>query len=163
MKHALLVLMLGVALAEAQEPTPPLERTSLWTADLPGGVYIVHLGAIRSISLHQYVVDGAIKVAEVNIATDTSAMARFYILEPAKPQSPNGIGDSVINLMEEKAREGMARTGAEKLLGDVVKSYPVATHAHTIEYRLSDRETLDKLFKHLERAWKTGNGGTFKS
>jgi hypothetical protein len=44
----------------------------------------------------------------------------------------------------------------------VVKSYPTTTHAHTVEYRLVDRESLNKLFDSIEEAWLNGRAGSFK-
>jgi hypothetical protein len=129
---------------------------------MPGGDYLVSLSAITSLSQHEYLVEGAGKVSEVNISTLGSALARFYFLEPVVPQAPGGVGQSGIDLIKEKAEEAVGRAGASELLTKVVKSYPVATHAHTIEYRVANKETLARLFKSAERAWTLGKGETFK-
>lgn len=163
--HALLVLAGVVAAnleAAAQEATPAPQRSWFWRAKLPGGEYIVRLDTIRSLSSHEYVVEGVAKVTEVNIATDSSALARFYVLEPLVPQAPGGIGQSALNLLQEKAQEAVSRAGAGDALHRVVKNYPAATHAHTIEYRLGDLGQLRKLYQDIERAWTTGRGGTFE-
>jgi hypothetical protein len=36
----------------------------------------------------------------------------------------------------------------------VVKKFPDTSHAKIIEYRISDRETLGKLFDHLLKRWQ---------
>lgn len=141
---------------EGQEPAKPSSPPWLWKARLPGGEYAVRLDAIRSVSLHHYVVEGVAKVAEVNIATDSSALARFYYLEPHVPEGAGSTGQSMVELAREKWREAIERAGASST--EVIKSYPAATHAHTIEFRLSSRADLEKLFQSIERAWAAGQG-----
>ncbi|MCX7869011.1 MAG: hypothetical protein N2322_03575 [Terrimicrobiaceae bacterium] len=150
------------AAAQEASPAPAPQRSWFWRAKLPGGEYIVRLDAIRSLSMHEYLVEGVARVTEVNIAADASALARFYFLEPAVPQAPGGVGQSAINFLDEKAREAVTRAGAGDALSRVIKSYPAATHAHTIEYRLGTREQLEKLYRDIERAWTTGRGGAFE-
>jgi hypothetical protein len=134
----------------------------VWKAEMPAGNYLVKLGAISSVSRHEYLVDGVGRVSEVNLSAQGPALARFYFVEPNVPQLPGGVGQSTVNFLEEKMREGVSRAGADDLWRTVIKSYPVATHAHTVEYRLQTREALDKLFGSIERAFTTGRGETFK-
>lgn len=146
-----------------QDATPQPGMQGIWKAEMPAGSYLVRLREISSVSQHEYVVEGAAKVSEVNVAANTSVVARFYFLEPVKPQAPGGVGQSTVNFVEEKAKELASRAGVDtELLDKVVKSYPGATHAHTVEYRVASRETLDKLFKSLERSFVTGRGSVFK-
>src|SRR5688572_29755116 len=58
------------------------KQPSFWKADLPGGSFVAAHAAIRSISLQQYVVDGAARVTEVNIDTAGTFKPRFYYVEP---------------------------------------------------------------------------------
>jgi hypothetical protein len=44
----------------------------------------------------------------------------------------------------------------------VVKSYPLTTHAHTVEFVLSSEERLISLHASLERAFRTGQGRKWK-
>lgn len=146
----------------AQTPTPtPDVGGAFWRAELPGGTYMVALPAIASISSHEYLVDGASRVTEVTVDTMGSVQARFYFIEPNIPQAPGGIGQSALNFAQEKAAEALDRTGTD-VWKKVVKKYPEATHAHTVEYRLDSKETLTKLFKSLETSWREGRGRTFK-
>lgn len=128
---------------------------AFWKCELPGGVYMVNLPDISSISSHEYLVDGGARVTEVTIDTQGSVVARFYHLEILTPQSPIGAGQSVIDKAQEKLDEAAERTGQEAVWKKVVKNYPVATHAHTVEYRVDSKEHLTRILKSLERAWRT--------
>jgi len=160
----LIVWTAMLATAGAQTPTPdpdPPERGT-WTAELPGGTYIVMLSAITSVSQHEYLVDGAARVTEVNINTLGPIVARFYFIGPNTPQTPNGIGQSGIDLLEEKANEAKGLVGGDEVWSKVMKSYPTTTHAGTVEYRLPSLETLEKLFNSVERSWLRKKPGKFK-
>jgi hypothetical protein len=162
----IVALSSGISLARlaAQEasPSPAQLRGDIWRAELSGGEYMVRLSAITSVSLHEYVLDGVARVVEVNIATSGSELARFYYVEPYPPGSPVAAGRRALNAIENKAQETSARIDAGPLQTKVVKNYPVTTHAHTVEYRLSDRDAVNKLFKSVEEAWLNGRSGSFK-
>ena len=161
----LITFLLGLGgLAHAQEasPTPGQIKRGIWRAELPGGIYIVRLTAITSLSRHQYVVDGNARVTEVNIGTVGSDLVRFYYIEPNTPQSPNGIGQSTIDAVQDRAKEIANRTGIDQVWGKVSKNYPTTTHAHTVEYRLETKDSLMKLFESVEKAWLNGDASTFK-
>ncbi len=159
---AVLVCTASLHAQEADPSATPANAQGIWRAQMPAGDYLVSLSSITSLSQHEYMVEGAGKVTEVNIATQGSAIARFYFLEPAVPQAPGGVGQSAVDLMKEKAEEAVGRVAGEDIWTKVVKSYPVATHAHTIEYRVGNKETLSRLFKSAERSWTLGKGETFK-
>lgn len=163
-RTACLAALVGVATLTAQTPTPsPTPETggAFWRAELPGGTYMVALPAIASISSHEYLVDGASRVTEVTVDTLGSVQARFYFIEPNIPQAPGGIGQSALNFAQEKAAEALERSGTD-VWKKVVKKYPEATHAHTVEYRLDSKEALASLFRSLESSWREGRGRTFK-
>jgi hypothetical protein len=157
-----IALPLASVTAQEASPTPDQVRPGTWRAELPGGKYIVRLAAITSVSLHEYVVDGAARVAEVNIATSGSELARFYYIEPYPPKPPVPAAQKALDAIENKAKEASARFETGDLRAKVVKSYPTTTHAHTVEYRLLDRESLNKLFNSIEAAWLSGRAGSFK-
>ena len=74
-----------------------------------------------------------------------------------------GVGQSAIDLLKEKTEEVAARVaGADAPWEKVTKTYPTTTHAHTVEYRLSSREDLQKLYDHVEKCWITGRGDEIK-
>ncbi len=95
------------------------------------------------------------EVAEVNIGTSTTDTVRFYCIEPNVPKAPGGVGQSVIDKAEEKANELLNRTRMDETWQKVMKSYPTTTHAHTIEYRIPDRKTLQALFDHLRDCFES--------
>ena len=90
------------------------------------------------------------------MATRGSTQARFYVLE--KPSADTGglPGQSLADGMGRVAEEIAARApGAVKnVTNSVVKKFPETSHAKIIEYRVSDRETLKKLFDHLLKRWQ---------
>jgi hypothetical protein len=130
-------------------------QAAFWKCELPGGAYVVSLPTITSVSSHEYVVDGAARVTEVTVATTSAVVTRFYYLEPILPKAPLGIGQSVIDKVQEHSEEITGRAGIEPVWKKVVKNYPTTTHAHTVEYRLDSLEQLEKLRKSLETAWRT--------
>jgi hypothetical protein len=166
MKIIPLVFFLTLAAARAQTPTPSPtiepSRQPLWKCELPGGTYEVALRAIISVSSHEYIVDGAARVTEVNVDTAGSMAVRFYHMEPMTPTSPIGIGQSAIDKVQQLTKEIASRTGQEEVWQKVVKSYPATTHARTIEYRLETKDQLDKLFASAEKAFRLGQNTTIK-
>ena len=121
--------------------TPSPTNILMWRCNLPGGSYSVALRSIVSVSSHEYVVDGVARVTEVNIDTNGSALARFYYIEPNTPTAPLGIGSGTIEKAQQLLQEGADRSGQD-VWKKVVKNYPTTTHARTIEYRVTDKETL---------------------
>lgn len=147
----------------AQTPTPEENpRRAFWKANLPGGTYEVKLVTIASVSQHEYVVDGVGMVSEVNIATLSSALARFYSVEPFTPDTPDGVGQGVVNLVKDRVKETAGELAGDDANTRVLKNYPTSTHAHTIEYRLATKGALNRLFSSIEKAWTTDRGETFK-
>ncbi len=161
-----LLLFLIAGTLRAQTPTPApvpdMTRFPMWKCELPGGTYEVALRSIVSVSTHEYLVDNVARVTEVNIDTIGSMVVRFYYLEPNTPTSPLGIGQSTINKLQEMANEAATRTGQEEVWKKVLKNYPTTTHAHTIEYRVDTKESLMKLFKSAEEAWRLTKNTTLK-
>jgi hypothetical protein len=150
----------------AQQPSPsptssPDEKKiPLWTCKMPGGTYEVALRAVISVSSHEYTVDNAARVTEVNVDTTGNLLVRFYYLEPQIPQSPMGLGQSTMNKLDEMVTEAAARTGQEEIWKKVVKSYPATTHSRTVEYRVSSKEELNKIYESAATAFRTGKTAT---
>lgn len=162
-----LALLGGAWGAFGQTPAPspastPASARDFWQAEMPAGNYIVRLSVITSVSMHEYIVDGAARVTEVTIGTFGTELARFYFIEPNVPQAPGGVGQSAINLVQEKLQTVTERVNAEDVWKAVAKNYPTTTHARTIEYRLATKESLKKLFESLQTSWLTGRGSVFK-
>ena len=113
-----------------------------------------------SVSSHEYLVDGLARVTEVNIDTNGNALARFYYIEPTAPNSPIGLGQATIDKAQQMLQEGAARTGQD-VWQKVVKNYPTTTHAHTIEYRVTDKATLSALYTSAEGALRLNQNTIF--
>ncbi|MDD5351167.1 MAG: hypothetical protein PHQ12_13230 [Chthoniobacteraceae bacterium] len=138
-------------------------QAAFWRCELPGGVFMVSLPSVSLVSIHEYVVDGAARVTELTVGTNSAVVARFYYLEPMVPQSPaGGIGQTLVDKAQQQARDAAARTGMEAVWQKVVKNYPVTTHAHTVEYRLETLDQLKRVQKSLEDAWRANRETQFK-
>jgi hypothetical protein len=163
-------LALGAAaLAQAPSPAPPTPQQApvqpgaipLFRAQLPGGTYEVSVRSIVAVSTHEYVVDGAARVVEVNIDTVGNLLARFYFIEPNTPNAPSGIGSGAADKTQQLLAQAADKTGQDAWRR-VVKNYPATTHARTIEYRLQNRETLMRVFEAAEEAFRMQRGGSVR-
>jgi hypothetical protein len=151
---------------QPSQQQPAHDETSnprLWQAKFPTGNYMVRLDRICSASKHEYISDGVARVVEVTIGTDSAVVARFYYLEPVGKDTPISAGQIVMNRAQE-----IQKTVADKVspsLGklQVVKNYPVSTHAHTVEYVVQTEEGLNSLFGSLSVSINTGQGRTWVS
>ena len=135
--------------------------TRFWKASLPGGEYMVALDRISSVAKHTYVVDGAARVYEVTVADSSSAIARFYYIEPVTDKSPLNVGQVVLDRVRGAAKEATNRVGAGDVWDQVVKNYPQTTHARTMEYRFTVRSNIDSLYSSITRAWERKKGEQF--
>jgi hypothetical protein len=155
---ALLLLALLASETWAQTPAAPQpggnqSAMPLFRAQLPGGIYEVAVRNMVSVSSHEYLVDGAVRVVEVNIDTLGSILARFYFLEPNIPNTPGNIGAVAIDKAQQLLTQAADKTGQDAWK-KVVKNYPTTTHARTVEYRLQSREDLNKIFEAAEEAFR---------
>jgi len=143
-------------------PSPSATATAIlmWRCNLPGGSYSVALRSVVSVSSHEYLVNGVARVTEVNIDTQGNALARFYYIEPTAPTSPIGLGNATIEKAQELLQQGAALSGQD-VWQQVQKTYPNTTHAHTIEYRVSDKNTLSQLYISAEAALRLNQNTIF--
>jgi len=174
MKTSLIVATFSIALTAGalaqgagQQNSAPVASadpipTKFWKASLPGGEYMVALGRFSSIAKHTYVVDGAARVYEVTVADSSSAIARFYYIEPVTDKSPLNVGQVVLDRTRGIAKEATARLGATDVWSEVVKNYPTSTHAKTMEFRMTVKSNVDSLYTSVSRAWERGKGEKFK-
>ncbi len=152
---ALLLFAPVALLAQEAQPSPtPKNVIPLWRSITPGGVYSVALSQIISVSWHEYVVDGAARVTEVNVVSSGPALVRYYYLEPVTPQTPSAVGQSAIDKLHDLAKEATRRVDQEEIWQKVLKTHPGSTHAKTIEYRLADKDDLMRIFASAERAFR---------
>lgn len=161
MKPFLLLLFLVAPLfAQApapsnQPPAPTAANTNrtLFRCTLPGGTYEVSVGAIVAVTSHEYLVDGVARVTEVNIDTTGSLLARFYYIEPHTPNSPSALGAATVEKAQQLFKEAAERSGQDAWK-KVVKNYPATTHARTVEYRVTEKEHLTKIYTAAEESFR---------
>jgi len=159
----LLVLATIASVSFAQNPptpTPPPQPAvpavrPIWRCNLPGGTYQVLASAILSVSSHEYVVDGAARVTEVNVDTSGQLAVRFYFIEGAVTSGPGGLGAATLGKVQGLLTEAAERSGTDAWR-KVVKSYPVTTHARTVEYRVAGKESLNRIFASASKCMTTG-------
>ena len=130
--------------------------------------YIAQEQAISSISLQQYITS-SFNVLELNIVTNGTALVRIYHSRPIKPgelqealgsgASATGVGggSSIIQRPLPPRIQQLAdrASGVQEAItsSTVIKDYPHATHAHTVEYRISRRAELTDLYFELRKHW----------
>ncbi len=151
--------------ARAQDASPAPTGTAgpgpngFWRCELPGGVYLVALRNIQSLSSHEYIVDGAARVTEVTVATASSVEARFYYLEPLGANAT-----ATLQAMQQRVTDlAAAHSPVERVWEKVIKNYPATTHAHTVEFRLASKANLEQIEQSLEQAWTTNKGASLKT
>ena len=129
-----------------------------WECESAGGNFVVKLADITSVSKHTYVVDGSARVYEISIGTRGPMVGRFYYVEPVTDESPLAIGKVTLDRLRDLANNATERTGTTDVWTEVVKSYPDTTHAKTAEYRVSEVDEIEKIYKHLYRVWALEKG-----
>lgn len=158
-----LLVVSAIVPAMAQAPVPPAPPVSdaILRCTLPGGTYSVAVRSIVSVSTHEYLGDGGIRVTELNIDTTGSLLSRFYYLEPAIPSVAAPLADPV----QERAQQ-LLGVATEKVGADawkkVIKNYPTTTHARTVEYRLTKKEQIKTLFEAAEASLRSGEPRSVK-
>jgi len=167
----LAALVAAVAIATAQGPVAPPTggddtkvnpqkvpaNKPIWRVNLPGGTYELIVGAMVSVSSHEFVVEpGTTRVTEVNVDTTGQLSVRFYFIEPAVVTPPGGVGAATFDKVKSMVNEAGERTGAAEMWKNVRKAYPAATHAHTVEYRVGSKDSLNKIFSSASRCLRTG-------
>ncbi|HWB07090.1 MAG TPA: hypothetical protein VG796_28965 [Verrucomicrobiales bacterium] len=136
-------------------------KTGFWDCSVPGGNFTIALGKIASVSIHEFNITGA-RVTEVNVDTEGSVCARFYFIEPIKIGGALSAAEVAKERITELADTAADRTGTDKVWRKVQKDYPLATHAHTVEYRLQSKDDVSAIHASAKGAWMSGRGRTIK-
>lgn len=132
-----------------------------------GRSFLAQEKTVMSISLQQYIT-GNYNVIELNIVTSSSALTRIYHSRTVKPgeiqaalaegaAAAGAPGSSIIQRplppQIQKLADRAAGVQEAMTSSTVIKDYPIATHAHTVEYRLSSRQELLDLHDELKKHW----------
>ena len=123
---------------------------------------------VQSISTQEYITTN-FRVIELNVVTQGSALLRIYYSRPLRPGElqqamSNGLGATGITSgspiiqrplpPQVQAIADRAASVSEAVTGtEVMKEYPIATHAHTIEFRIGSRDELLDLHQELKKHW----------
>ncbi len=123
-----------------------------------GGEWICDRRDVMSVSCHTYELAGSTRVWEVTISERSSNSVRYYYtkpiqVEPVRAGSPSeeGAGGKLDSLSGQSTSIPAAPTSTEEkgLKVPVRKVYPEATHAHTIEFRVSTLDELNDIYAYL--------------
>jgi hypothetical protein len=153
----------GSALSQNDNPTPDGEQPGLkgfWEVVTAGGRFVSRLDHISSVSEHEYLIDGAVRVFECTVDTTGGQTARFYYLEPITDSSTVTTGSATINRLKDIANQATTKVGMGSLDALVTKHYPDTTHAKTTEFRVQNKATVSQIYDHVRRVWaeERGNG-----
>lgn len=165
---ALLLCCLTSSLNAVTIRTRDIRNKALYAITFPGDTkeYVGKEAAIHSISTQEYITSG-FRVVEINIVSAGNGLLRIYHSRALKP------GELRAAMMDGAAAAGMpaaiqpsplppgVKEMADRAAGiteavtsdTVMKEYPLATHARTIEYRVQTRGELLDLFDELQKHW----------
>ena len=129
------------------EPAPIQEIKAnlvplFWKANVNDSIVSLPLRNIEFFGIQDYVVDGATRVRELTISNQSRNLVRVYHIRPLTTvkRATNTI-QTIRNLAEGRT------DGDEKR---PVKVFPDTTHSQMLEYRVENKQSIDKLYKHLE-------------
>lgn len=165
---ALPLLLLSPAGA-VQVRSDAIPNRALFSIEFPGETraFIAKEESINSIAKQEYIT-ATFRVVEVNIVTEGNALLRVYYSRPLRPgeaQAALAAGASAATggaatpfrspLPDSVQRMADRASGAlEEVTGDtVIKEYPIATHAGTLEYRVKKRSEVIELYEELMKHW----------
>ncbi|MDQ8195700.1 hypothetical protein QEH59_14795 [Coraliomargarita sp. SDUM461004] len=167
---ALLLTIFTCQLSAISVTTRGIKNPAIYGIEFPGDAraYYGSQANIQSISTQEYITAN-FRVTELNIVTQGTALLRIYHSRPLhigelQQAMSNGIdaagtpsGSSIIQRPLPAQVQAMADRAAgitDAVTGtEVIKEYPIATHAHTIEYRIGSRKELLELHDQLKKHW----------
>tara|TARA_R110000850_G_scaffold62777_7_gene142503 strand:- start:2799 stop:3335 length:537 start_codon:yes stop_codon:yes gene_type:complete len=163
----LTVVLLNVSVAfplvaqDVQDDGAQPGIAGFWEVITAKGRFVARLDQITSVSQHEYLIDGGIRVFEVTVDTDGGQTARFYYIESVNESSSITTGSATFNRIKDLANQGTNKAGMGDIDTMVTKHYPDTTHAKTSEYRLQNKQTVGQIYNHVHRVWaeEKGRGG----
>lgn len=155
------LLFLTPAHGQEQQQQQP-SRPRIWTADFGDTAKItVDLRSIVSVSIHPYMLNGAVQVTEVTIDTTGNNSIRFYYIHAddsitATETSPQGIISSAGQKIQREITQQKNESGLPAV------KFPEGAYAHTIEYQVNSLDDLLSLYKSVISVWNPSGGRTYK-
>lgn len=129
-----------------------------WEIECVQGKFLARLDQITSISLHEYLIDGAVKVLECTVDTSGNMTGRFYHIEPVGASnsviSSSGIQDRLKTLTNTVT----SKAGVGDFEHIVTKNYPTTTHSKTAEFRFKNKANIGQIYAHARRVWAEERG-----
>ena len=156
-----LALLSLVSSAFSQTETPDGGQPGIngfWEVVTAQGRFVARLDQISSVSQHEYLIDGAVRVFECTVDTDGGQTARFYFLEPVTAGSSVTSGSATISRLTDIANKVSNKVGAGDVDTVVTKNYPTTTHAKTTEFRFQNKATIGQIYDHVRRVWAEERG-----
>ncbi len=164
----LLLCCVASSLSAVTVRTRAIKNKALFGITFPDDTkeYYGKEAAIHSISKQEYITSGY-RVVEINIVTAGNGLLRIYhsrALRLGELQAAMADGADAAGVPSAIQRSPVppgvqqmadrASAVAEAMTSDtVMKEYPLATHARTIEYRVQTRSELLDLFDQLQKHW----------
>jgi hypothetical protein len=167
---ALLLALFTCQLSAVSVTTRGIQNPAVYGIEFPGDTrayYGIEAG-VQSISTQEYVTAN-FRVIELNIVTQGTALLRIYYSRPLKVGElqkalSNGVdatGMSTASSIIQRPLPPQVQAMADRASGvseamtgtEVMKEYPIATHARTIEYRIGSRKELLELHDELKKHW----------
>jgi hypothetical protein len=167
---ALLLTIFSCQLSALSVTTRAVRNQAIYGIEFPAETrtYYGSEAGVQSISTQDYITTN-FRVIELNIVTQGTALLRIYYSRPLRPGElqqamTKGIGaagipggSSIIQgplPPQVQAMADRASSVSEVVTGtEVMKEYPMATHAHTIEFRIGSRKELLELHQELKKHW----------
>lgn len=164
-----LLAALAIEVSAVTVTTRGVQNPAIYGIVFPGDTQ-AYYGAedgVQSVSTQEYITSN-FRVTELNIVTQGTALLRIYYsraLRPGELQQALGAGASAAGIPgssiiqrplppQVQAMADRANGVAEEVTStEVFKEYPIATHAHTIEYRIASRSELIDLHDQLKKHW----------
>jgi hypothetical protein len=153
------IVLVGLGLSQVNSwgqnpPTPPTTDpdddgiAGFWELETVGGRFVARIDHISSVSQHEYLIDGSVKVFECTVSVSGGLIGRFYYIEPV---SSTVTGSNTYDRLKEVANKVSNRAGAGDIEVVVTKNYPTTTHAKTSEYRFKNKDTIARIYDHAHR------------
>lgn len=159
-----LALISFASTAFSQTDTPDGVQPGIngfWEVVTAGGRFVARLDQISSVSQHEYLIDGTVRVFECTVDTNGGQTARFYYLEPVTDSASVTSGSATMSRLKDLANQATTKVGVGNIDTVVTKNYPTTTHAKTTEFRFQNKATIGQIYDHVRRVWaeERGKGG----
>ena len=166
----LLLTAFSYQLSAVSVTTRGVRNQAIYSIEFPeeSRTYSGSEAGVQSISTQEYITAN-FRVIELNVVTQGIALLRIYYSRPLRlGELQQAMGDgisatgisgssSIIQRPLPPQMQALADRAAgvsEAVTGtEVMKEYPIATHAHTIEFRIGSRDELLELHQELKKHW----------